>query len=72
MSKKIGHWWLVSSGLLFGFYCLNVALGKIALLSDKEPLFSMGDVGEFIVLFVAVICFVITMLEREAQLEKTD
>ena len=69
MSEKIGHWWLISSGLLFGIYCLNVAVGKIALLSDKEPLFSMGDVGEFIILFAAVICFVVTMLEREALLE---
>ena len=66
MSEKIGHWWLISSGLLFGIYCLNVAVGKIALLSDKEPLFSMGDVGEFIVLFATVICFVVTMLEQEA------
>jgi hypothetical protein len=69
MSNKTGHWWLVSSGLLFGFYCLNVALGKIALGSGEAPLFSMGDVGEFAVLFAAVICFVVTMLEREAQSE---
>jgi heme A synthase len=66
MSKKISHWWLVSSGLLFGFYCLNVAIGKIALVSDKKPFFALGDVGEFVVLFAAVICFVVTMLEREA------
>ena len=72
MSKQIGHWWLVSSGLLFGIYCLNVAIGKIALLSDKKPFFSMGDIGEFIVLFAAVICLVITMLEREAQLENNE
>jgi len=69
MSQRIGRWWLVSSGLLFGFYCLNVAMGKIALVTDQEPLFSIGDKGEFIVLFAAVICFVITMLEREAQSE---
>ena len=69
MSKRTGHWWLVSSGLLFGFYCLNVALGKFALVTDQEPLFSMGDVGEFVVLFAAVVCFVITMLERESQVE---
>jgi heme A synthase len=66
MSKNTGHWWLVSSGILFGIYCLNVAVGKIALVSDQKPIFAMGDVGEFVVLFAAVICFVITMLEREA------
>lgn len=70
MSEKIGHWWLVSSGVLFGFYCLNVALGKIALVSDKKPFFSLGDVGEFFVLFAAVICLVVTMLERESKLEE--
>jgi hypothetical protein len=70
MSKKIGNWWLASSGLFFGFYCLNVVVGKLSLLSDKDPVFSMSGVGEFIVLFAAVICFVVTMLEREAQLEK--
>jgi len=39
------------------------------LVYDKDPIFSMGDVGEFIVLFAAVICLVVTMLEREAQLK---
>lgn len=69
MSKKIGRWWLVGSGLLFGLYCLNVAIGKIALIMNHKPPFSLGDVGEFVVLFCAVICFVITVLERESQLE---
>ncbi|MFT4608823.1 MAG: hypothetical protein ACI9V8_001470 [Urechidicola sp.] len=44
MSKKVGNWWLASSGLLFGFYCLNVAVGKLGLVHDKDPIFSMGDV----------------------------
>ena len=69
MSKKIGHWWLIGSGLLFGLYCLNVAMGKIALMSNQKPPFSLGDVGEFVVLFSTVICFVIAVLERESQLE---
>lgn len=69
MIKKTGYWGLVSSGLLFGLYCLDVAVGKIALVSDTKALFSLGDVGEFIVLFGAVICLVVTMLQREAELE---
>jgi hypothetical protein len=44
MSKKIGHWWVVGSGLLFGFYCLNVAIGKIALVSDKKSFLSIIEV----------------------------
>jgi len=51
---------------LFGLYCLNVALGKMASGSGVPPFFSLGDVGEFLELFAAVLCFVVTMLEREA------
>jgi hypothetical protein len=67
MSKRKGNGWLVGSGLFFGFYCLNVALGKFALMFKQEPLFSTGDVGEFLVLFAAVICLVIAVLLRESQ-----
>ena len=67
MSIQVGQMWLIVSGLLFGFYCLNVAIGKIALVAELEPIFSLGDVGEFAVLFAAVISLVIVMLERESQ-----
>ncbi len=72
MSKRKGNGngWLIVSGLLFGVYCLNVALGKFALLSDQAPIFSLGDVGEFLMLFAAVIGLVITMLQRESHVEK--
>ncbi len=69
MSKKAGNLWLIGSGLFFGFYCLNVAVGKLALLSNEKPVFSLGDVGEFAVLFGAVVCLVITMLIRESLLK---
>jgi len=67
MTQKLGSRWLIASGLLFGLYCLNVAVGKLAIGSGEPPFFSLGDVGEFMVLFAAVLCFVVTMLEREAQ-----
>ena len=70
MSKQVGSMWLIGSGLLFGLYCLNVILGKLAAGSGEGPLFSMGDVGEFMLLFASVICLIVTMLQREAQLEK--
>jgi hypothetical protein len=69
MSKATGNWWLVGSGLFFGIYCLNVAIGKLSLAFDTEPMFSIGDVGEFLVLFSAVICLVVTMLIRESHQE---
>ncbi len=67
MSKKLGNWSLVGSGLMFGLYCFNVAIGKISLVASKKPFFSMGDVGEFLVLFAAVIFLVVAMLDRETQ-----
>jgi len=70
MSKQVGSMWLIGSGLLFGLYCLNVVLGKLAAGSGDGPIFSMGDVGEFMVLFASVICLIVTMLQREKQLEK--
>ncbi|MCP4764686.1 MAG: hypothetical protein GY875_00255 [Gammaproteobacteria bacterium] len=69
MTQKVGNRWLIASGLMFALYCLNVALGKLAIGSGEKALFSLGDVGEFLVLFAAVLCFVVTMLEREAQAE---
>ncbi len=69
MTEKSGNGWLIGSGLFFGFYCLNVGLGKLALGSEQEPLISLGDVWEFAVLFAAVICLVIAMLLKESHLK---
>ena len=70
MTQNLGNKWLIGSGLLFGLYCLNVAVGKMAIGSGEPALFSLGDVGEFLVLFAAVLCFVVTMLKREAYRDK--
>ncbi len=51
-------------------FVLDVLLGKAALLMDFEPMLKLGDVGEFLVLLAAVICFVIEVLRRES--EETD
>lgn len=71
MDKQVGRGWLISSGILFAIYCMDVAVGKIALATGGDPLFSLGDVGEFLLLFASVICLVVTVLEREAIVEKT-
>ena len=67
MAKEIGRGWLIVSGVMFAIYCANVLVGKISLLADVKPFFSLGDVGEFITLFLAVICLVVVMLERETK-----
>jgi len=65
MKKRSDIWYLISAGLLFGVFLLNIFLGKAALVFDTEPIISVGDVGEFLLLLAAVICFVIVVLHRE-------
>ena len=65
MKKRSDIWFLVSAGLLFGVFLLNIFLGKAALVFDTEPIISVGDVGEFLLLLAAVICFIIVVLHRE-------
>lgn len=57
---------LLLSGGLFGLYALNVVSGKISTSSGIAIPLNLGDVGEFLTLFAAAICFVIAALQREA------
>lgn len=68
MNKRSGIWWLISAGLFFGLFLLNIFLGKAALTFDIKPILSLGDVGEFLVLLAAVICFVVEVLRRESKI----
>ncbi len=67
MKSKTDIWYLVSAGVLFGLFLLNIFLGKAALIFDKEPILSLGDVGEFLILLAAVVFFVIEVLRLESQ-----
>ncbi|MDH3673288.1 MAG: hypothetical protein OES46_19350 [Gammaproteobacteria bacterium] len=67
MKNRADIWYLVSAGVLFGLFLLNIFLGKAALLFDMEPILTIGDVGEFVILLAAVICFVIVVLRLESQ-----
>jgi hypothetical protein len=67
MKNRSDTWYLVSAGILFGLFLLNIFLGKAALFFDKEPILELGDVGEFAILLAAVICFVIVVLRLELQ-----
>ena len=67
MRKRFDIWCLVSAGILFGLFLLNIFLGKAALLLDMEPILTVGDVGEFLILLAAVICFIIEVLRLESQ-----
>ncbi len=67
MKTKTNRWFLYSSGLLFGLFLLNVLLGKAALVFEMKLTFLLGDVGEFVILLAAVVCFVAEALRRESQ-----
>ncbi|TQV83881.1 hypothetical protein [Denitrobaculum tricleocarpae] len=64
--QKAGRWALLGSAGFFGLYALNVLSGKIASVTDMQSLINLGDVGEFVTLFAAAICFVVATLRREA------
>ena len=57
---------LAASVVVFVFYFTNVALGAFA-----GNAF-LGDVGEMLVLFAAVILFVVAILKKEADRKDND
>lgn len=61
-----GRWALLVSAGFFCIYLLNVLSGKISVSTDVNIPINLGDVGEFITLLAAAICFVIAALQREA------
>ena len=56
---------LIGAGVLFAIFCANIAVGKIAVLGGATQVPGFGDVGEFLVLFVAVVLFIIGCLSQE-------
>ncbi len=70
MQIKSRSWWLLSAGLFFVLFLINIFMGKYSLVLKTKPWLALGDVGEFLLLLVAVICFVIAALQRE--IHKTD
>lgn len=69
MHKKV---WLILAVALFGWFVVNVLVGKWAISQADPPGFLVGDIGEFLILFLSVICFVVTILIRESEVQKTN
>ncbi|MGH1543407.1 MAG: hypothetical protein ACRBHB_23595 [Arenicella sp.] len=70
MTIKTKNFWLYGAYLFFGLYFLNVIGNKIAISLAITPFFLIGDVGEFLLLFSAVVCFVGAILDRENEIVK--
>lgn len=60
---------LLVSALLFAIFIVNVIYGKLAVLGGATTTPGLGDVGEFLVLFAAVVLFIAACLRREADAE---
>ena len=56
---------LLAAALLFVLFIANVIIGKFAILSGATVVPGLGDVGEFLVLFVSVVLFIGVCLRRE-------
>ena len=51
--------------VLFLVFVANIVVGKIAVLGGATVVPGLGDVGEFLVLFAAVVLFIVACLNRE-------
>jgi len=65
MGNLFKHKALLGAGVLFVVFIANVVIGKIAILGGATSAPGLGDVGEFLVLFAAVVLFIAACLARE-------
>ena len=61
----IGRHALLGAGVLFAVFAVNIVVGKVAVLGGATTVPGLGDVGEFLVLFAAVVLFIAACLARE-------
>ena len=56
---------LFGAGILFAIFAGNIVLGKMAVLDGATTAPGLGDVGEFLTLFGAVVLFIVACLRYE-------
>ncbi len=57
---------LIVAGLLFAGFLANLIVGKLAIMQGATQLPGLGDVGEFVLLLLTVLFFIVGCLQREA------
>ncbi|GAB5469688.1 MAG: hypothetical protein Kilf2KO_27180 [Rhodospirillales bacterium] len=62
---------LTLAGLLFAGFLANLVVGKLAIMEGATQSPGLGDVGEFLLLFAAVLLFIAGCLRREAAAKTT-
>ncbi|MDH3596973.1 MAG: hypothetical protein OEU09_22635 [Rhodospirillales bacterium] len=68
----VGRTTLLGAGALFAVFAGNIVIGKIAVLKGATTVPGLGDVGEFLVLFAAVVLFIVACLARERAKDQND
>ncbi len=63
--SRTGRGTLLAAAILFLVFVANIVIGKIAVLGGATVVPGLGDVGEFLVLFAAVVLFIVACLTRE-------
>lgn len=70
--KVMGRFALLGAGILFVVFAGNIVIGKIAILGGATTVPGLGDVGEFLVLFAAVVLFIMACVDRERAEDRND
>lgn len=66
--SNVGKVAVILFAVLFGTYVLNVLIGKAKIVYGWE-IFHFGNVGEFLLLFMASAAFIVAALHSEAVLK---
>ena len=64
-AKKPGRFLLLASLGFFLIFAVSVVIGKITVTQGATQASGLGDVGEFLVLFVSVVLFIAACLAHE-------
>ncbi len=67
MKKASDKKWLIAGGALFSIFIVNIIASKIVLSLNNKSFPVIGDVWEFLILFIAAICFVVAILGEESE-----
>lgn len=60
-----GRGYLIASIIFAAVFVANVIIGKVSILQGATEAVGFGDIGEFLILFVAVVLFIAACLARE-------
>lgn len=70
--KKPGRFLLLASLGFFLIFAASIVIGKITVSQGATKATGLGDVGEFLTLFVSVVFFIAACLARERAAKEKD